>query len=922
MEVPELIKQKVEEYEFHRPSYLQHQYKETEVRRRFIEPFFRALNWDMYNDKCKAESYKEVVYEDNIQVKGKSTKFADYSFRIGKEVVFIVEAKKPSIRLKDDADSALQLRRYGWNKKLKLSILTNFEEFIVFDCTIKPEANDKASQAQIKYLTYKDYVDNWDWIDKYFSKKSIEQGSLERYVETKTDKKGTLPVDDAILQEIENWRDKLAQNIALRNHLSLFELNITVQRIIDRILFLRICEDRGIEEYGGLEKLASGSDVYKRLCEIFVLADKKYNSGLFHFFKEPGWEDSLDLISLQINVDDKVLKDIIKQLYFPSPYIFSAIPPEILGQVYERFLGKVIYLTEGGQARSKFKDNVKKEGGVFYTPQYIVDYIVSKTVGELVAGKTPTDISSIKVLDPACGSGSFLIGTYQYLLDWHRDWYIANLIPIYLDKKSVNAPEVQALIPKGLKGDLPVYKILDSEDSRLTSKWKLTIEEKKRILLNNIFGVDIDLQAVEVTKLSLLLKVLEGEKDVGTSSPSPQSERALPNIDNNIKCGNSLISTDIYADVQVTLDNPDVERRINAFDWSQEFPEIMKQGGFSAVIGNPPYVRQELIQEYKNYFKSHYSTYHGSADLFVYFIEKGISLLQQKGIFSYIVANKWMRAKYGTPLRTFLLSKQIEEIVDFGDLPVFSTATTYPCIIRVRNDKPSLSSFSAVNVATLSFSDLVDYVAQNEYQINPNNFNEKGWTLIDSKSHELMKKIQKAGIPLQEYIKGNIFYGIKTGLNKAFVIDEETRNKLIQEDPQSAEIIKPFLAGKDIKRYQYPDNDGKYLIFTRHGIDIKKYPAVLEYLKQFKKELMPKPKDYAGDSWSGRKPGSYKWYEIQDTIDYYLEFEKPRIIIPAIVKSASYTFDERGIYSNDKTSIIPVNDKYLLGILNSKGQCI
>ena len=335
------------------------------------------------------------------------------------------------------------------------------------------------------------------------------------------------------------------------------------------------------------------------------------------------------------------------------------------------------------------------------------------------------------------------------------------------------------------------------------------------------------------------------------------------------------------------------------------------------MIGNPPYVRQESIKEQKEYFQAHYATYQGTADLYVYFIEKGISLLRNGGLFSYIVANKWMRANYGKPLRSWLKGKCIEEIVDFGDLPVFTTATTYPCVIRVKNDGPG-TSFQAVFVENLSFTNLSDYVSQHSHSIEIKNLDDSGWTLADPKSQGLLKKIQIAGIPLGKYVEGKIFYGIKTGLNKAFVIDEKTRKKLIQEDPKSAELIKPFLVGKDVKRYQPLDNKSRYLIFTRHGTEISKYPAILEYLKQFKKELMPKPKDFVGDSWPGRKPGDYEWYEIQDTIDYYKEFEKPKIIYPEICSKPEFTFDGSFYYTNNKCFLITLNDKYLLGILNSK----
>ena len=566
---------------------------------------------------------------------------------------------------------------------------------------------------------------------------------------------------------------------------------------------------------------------------------------------------------------------------------------------------------------------MKKAGGVFYTPQYIVEYIVKHTVGELVKDKTPRDVAKLRILDPACGSGSFLIGAYQFLLDWHRDWYIANLVPVFIDKKSVTDPAVLALLPeatpRGKKNlaqvELPIYKAGTSGDAtRTRSDWRLTTAEKKRILLNNIFGVDIDQQAVEVTKLSLLLKVLEEENEENIDKQLKLfAERALPSLHQNIKCGNSLIGTDI-----LTPEMPMEEvKRINPFDWDREFADVMKAGGFDAVIGNPPYVRQEGLKEQKKYFETHYVVYQGTADLYAYFFEKGISLLRPKGLFSFIVANKWMRANYGKPLRKYLLTKQIEEIIDFGDLPVFKTAITYPCIIRVSQEKLA-REFCNVKVEALDFPSLDEYVLANWHPIDPKTLSDDGWTLGDISTENLLKKLFNTGCSLKEYVNGNIFYGIKTGLNKAFVIDEQIKTKLIGEDPTISEIIKPFVIGRDIKRYKMPDNDGKFLIFTYHGINIQKYPAIGNYLKQFKSELMPKPSDWVGDEWNGRKPGSYQWYEIQDTIDYYAEFEKPKIIVPAIVKRGSYAFDRNNVYSNDKTTIIPTNDLYLLGILNSK----
>ncbi|WP_334140662.1 Eco57I restriction-modification methylase domain-containing protein, partial [Methanothrix soehngenii] len=481
-------------------------------------------------------------------------------------------------------------------------------------------------------------------------------------------------VDSAFLEEIAGWREILARNIALRNpELDTRDLNYAVQATVNRIVFLRICEDRGIERLMKMEDLLSGERVYPRLCELFRRADERYNSGIFHFEKESGRENP-DTLSLRLNIDDKPLKDIIRRLYYPdSPYEFSVLPAEILGQVYEQFLGKVIRLTDGHRAVVEDKPEVKKAGGVKYTPAYIVDYIVKNTLGPTLEEKTPSDATKISVLDPACGSGSFLIVAYQHLLDWHREWYVQNLVPLLESGLRPSSIQIRHMLPanegasKGRKKErepeLPVFQGRGGE-------WRLTTAERKRILLNNIYGVDIDRQAVEVTKLSLLLKVLEGENEETISKQLTLfSERALPDLSRNIKCGNSLIGWDILEE-NPSLGQEEIER-INPFDWRAEYPEVFGRGGFDVVIGNPPYVRQEGLGEFKGYFQKHFQVYQGTADLYAYFMERGVSLLQDEGIFSYIVANKWMRANYGLPLRRWLKEQCIEEIIDFGDLPVF-----------------------------------------------------------------------------------------------------------------------------------------------------------------------------------------------------------------------------------------------------------
>jgi adenine-specific DNA-methyltransferase len=865
-------------------------YNETQTRQDFINPFFEALGWDMNNRQGAWEAYREVIHEDKLKVGGVTTA-PDYSFRlIGGQRLFFVEAKKPSIYIKDDITPAYQVRLYGWNAKLAISVVTDFEEFAVYECSKKPLKTDKASKGRINYYTYKDYLKEFDFFWNTFSKQQVIKGGLIKFQQA--DKKGTATVDKDFLESLDVWRKELAANIYKNNGgINEDELNYAVQQTIDRIIFLRIAEDRGLEPYGQLKSSLQNIEQYKELYRQFRIADDKYNSGLFHFKKEKDNSKEPDNISGKLIIENKVIKSIINSLYPPqSEFLFNVMPVEILGSAYEQFLGKQI-IVKGSRATIEEKPEVRKAGGVYYTPQYIVEYIVENTVGKLCENKTPKEINKLKIVDPACGSGSFLLGAYQYLLQWHSLYYTNN--------------------PQKSK----------QKDAVLTPDGSLTTAEKKRILLNNIYGVDIDRNATEVTKLSLLLKCMEGET---TASVNTQMtffhERILPSLENNIKSGNSLIDVDFY-DTEFDFGEENLSAgkagKIKPFNWQQGFPEVFKQGGFDCVIGNPPYVRQEMLGNIKPYLQKKYKVYHGMADLYSYFIERGIELLNKKGWFGIIVANKWMRANYGEPLRRWLKQKNIGGIIDFGDLPVFQGATTYPCILTVDNSGGSGPSFSATNVNTLQFDNLNAFVEQNKKLINKESLNDEGWHLGNEAEQQLLKKLQNTGVSLSDYVKGKVYRGVLTGLNEAFVIDEETKNRLIVEDERSKEIIKPFLAGRDIKRYQQPKSNS-FLIFTRRGIDINKYTAIKNYLLQFKAQLTPKPKGYDGTGWKGRKPGSYLWYEMQDAIDYYEEFEKPKIIYPNICKQPEFTFDNNKWFTNQKCFIIALDDKYLLGILNSK----
>jgi fido (protein-threonine AMPylation protein) len=885
-QAPSIVAALIDRFEQNRDSYKNQSYNETQVRREFLDPFFEALGWDVANKQGHAEAYKDVIHEDAVKIGG-NTKAPDYCFRIGGARKFFLEAKKPAVNVKDEIPPAYQLRRYAWSAKLPLSILTDFEEFAVYDCRTRPNPSDKPSTGRILYLTYRDYLARWGEIASIFTKEAVLKGSFDKYAVTDR-KRGTATVDAEFLKEIETWREALAKNLALRNPaLTVHELNFSVQRTIDRLIFLRIAEDRGIEPYAQLQALLSGQSIYSRLRHLYEQADDRYNSGLFHFQSEKGRAEAPDELTPGLKIDDKALKDIIGRLYYPnSPYEFSVFPTEILGQVYEQFLGKVIRLTSGHQAKIEEKPEVKKAGGVYYTPAYIVEYIVKQTVGALCDGKTPKQISKLRILDPACGSGSFLIGAYRYLLNYHRDWY---------GKDGAD------------KHRKEIFKAANGE-------WRLTTQEKKRILLNNIYGVDIDSQAVEVTKLSLLLKVLEGESDETLKRQlSFVHERALPDLGQNIKCGNSLIGPDYFAS-QLMPDDEEM-RRVNPFDWKAEFPETMKAGGFDAVIGNPPYVRQESLSGLKDYLAQHYEAFDGVADLFAYFMEKSVTLLREGGRFSFIVSSSFLRTTYGEALRRTLKKQAaVLSILDFGGLAVFENAKdTYVCIpLLTKMKQPPRIEVS--RIPSLDFTSLDDSAIECRFTIPHERLTENAWSLKSDQEAAVFDKVMKAGKPLGNYVRGAICYGIKTGLNEAFVIDAATRKALISKDKASAQLIKPLLGGEDIRRYVF-NKTALWLIFTRRGTSINQFPAIREHLSKWKVQLAPKKS--AKDKF-GRKPGSYEWYEIQDDVAYFKVFDGPKIIYPDIAKGPRFMLDTDGHYLANTAYCLGTDDRYLLGILNSR----
>ncbi len=772
-----------------REAFLAPGVKEAHIRQMLIDPFFEALGWDVRSAAMVAPQYWEVIFEDSLDVEGQQ-KAPDYTFRVGTLAKFYAEAKKCGVNIGAAPGPAYQLRRYGWSAKFALSILTDFEELAVYDCTIRPKQSDKASHARVLYFGYQEYPDRWRELWDLFSREAVWSGAFDRYAASKR-KRGTSEVDAEFLKEIEGWRDALARNIALRNkNISSDDLNAAVQSTIDRVVFLRMAEDRRLEPYEQLLKLCERDDVYARFMrDLCRKADDKYNSGLFHFRKEQDTDEDPDRITPKLTVDDKVFKPILQSLYFAhgSPYQFDLLPVEILGTVYERFLGKVIRLTAGHQAKVEDKPEVRKAGGVYYTPKYIVDYSVEHTVGRQIDGRSPMQLAGLRngrqpfrVLDMACGSGSFLLGAYQRLLDHCLEWYIEH------------NPEK--------------YKKAVYEDPR-DGHWRLTIGEKKRILTTHIFGVDIDAQAVEVTKLSLLLKVLEGETDQSVSQQQRLfHDRALPNLSDNIKCGNSLIGPDYFTG-KLNLAEEEL-MRINAFDWKAAFPKAMKAGGFDCIIGNPPYRMLQphnTSQETLAYLRAHYVAAEFKIDFFHLFLQRAVGLLNERGYVSYIVPTTLLSNVYAETLRRWIMDRCCIEQIAVARGRVFADADVHTCVVVfrretsvTRRDDQKVQTTSNLSGHFTARPSSMSHTRQVTFAHLPGHV----WNiLVDEQNATLLSRLSKEFVPLEKV--GRINRGLITG----------DREKYFARTKKTVQHV-PIIAGGDVRRY-HTVPPSEYVFFRR-----------------------------------------------------------------------------------------------------------
>jgi hypothetical protein len=729
-------------------------YNETQVRREFIDPLFRALGWDIANAGGAPESLKDVVHEDSLRVSGTS-RAPDYSFRIAGRRQFFVEAKRPSIAIATATSPAFQVRRYGWSANLLVSVLTDFEELAIYDCRIPPQPRDSAESGRLRIFGFPEYAEEWDEIYGLLSREAVAQGSLDRLAGSEPAGPRALPIDRAFLTSIENWRSVLAEDIAARNpSISAGELNFAVQTMIDRIVFLRICEARGIEEEGSLARVSRASSVHGRLQQLFRDADARYNSGLFHFASDPNRHERPDVLTPELTIGNEALRRIIGDLE-NSSYELSVVPAEILGKVYEQFLGQVITRTDTGAVTVTAKPEVRKAGGVYYTPSHISDYLVSKTLGKALTEhpiRARWRPPALRVLDPACGSGSFLLVAYQALLDWYLE--------AFLDQ----GPE---------KHKARLYQTAGGD-------WRLTSAERKQILTRHIFGVDIDAQAVETTKLSLLLKVLEHEsaETIGQNL-TLYKERALPDLGDNIKCGNALVGQDFMLGQVGMLDGTSDSGAANPFDWEQEFPDVFGSDapGFDVVIGNPPYLsysgRQaaEISPELRSYLTDKFQatgwlTAHG------FFIEQAAAHLSKRYVGFIVPAQVGHLDGYRGVREAALLQKPLVEVRYWGE-KVFEDAMT-PALTFVLD-----SQHGSDGPTSLIGEDMLE----DEVQVSPG----APWTV--DRDNDLLERLAADAFFLSAEMVADP--GVHTG---------NVSKKIILKEPCSPDCV-PVLEGRRVGRY-------------------------------------------------------------------------------------------------------------------------
>ena len=675
------------------------------------------------------------------------------------------------------------------------------------------------------------------------------------------------------------------------------------QKLLDRLLFIFFAEDGGllppnsmvqiIDQWEKLKEMDEYRPFYERVKKYFGYMNTGFQGKKYEIFAYNGGLFKPDEVLDTIQISDEVLVEHTKRL---SEYDYeSEVDVNILGHIFENSLSEIEEVTQQIEAGLGFSPlgeagrglpSKRKQDGVFYTPQYITKYIVENTVGRLCSEKKQelnikeeeyladknrqkqTKIrlleqlnqyrdwlKQITILDPACGSGAFLNAALRFLIDEHHR--------------------------------------IDEMEAKVTESSFVFPDVEKDILENNLYGVDINEESVEIAQLALWLR-------------TAKKHRKLNSLNQNIKCGNSLISDPAIAGEK-------------AFNWQEEFPQVFAKGGFDVVIGNPPYVHLESIIETSNQLsKVGYTTYNKRGDLYCLFVERAFQLANPYGIVSYIMPNKWLQAGYGKELRAFFLSKRLEKLIDFGDIQIFEGATTYPCIFIGGNAKPTTS----LSVSVLKAANAMDFamnVRTTEEIFDFSQFNSDTWVISSQKEKALLERLSSNHHTLKKFIDGEAYRGVLTGLTEAFLIDSNTYQNIVSKDERAKERTHPFLQGRNISPYGKAEV-ASYLILFEKGWTLSEQPFENEadawnYLKVEYPSIAEWLEPYADKGKKRTDKGDF-WWELR-ACDYYDQFAKPKIMYQAFQVKPCFIYDTEGVFSNNSMWFIPTESKVLLAILNS-----
>lgn len=846
----------------------QQSYNETQVRVDFVNPLFELLGWDVLNQEGLPQHLREVTHEANVTVEeeGKrKNKKPDYAFRIGTDILFFLETKKPSVDITSDRLPAFQLRRYGWSGNLKISILTNFTDLYIYDCGVRPVEKDDIGVALLAHYHYTEYANKFDEIYGMLSKESAISGEFEKRFDAISTPYRREPFDEYFLKQIQNWRLLIGNDIINNTPtISIDALNIAVQRILNRIIFLRICEDRSFEDYETLKQVHN----FSALKALFLASDKKYDSGLFDLLEEDN-----------IIVSDNILIQIFKDLYYPNnSYEFSIVDPYIIGQIYEIFLDESLIYQEGKGVFDVEKPEAVDSQGAVNTPKNITDIIVEKTLNPIIQGKSISEIPNIRIADICCGAGNFLLSSFEYIVNYY--------ITYYLDHDKEDAIR---------RGDI----LLEPGNSQ----YKLAFEKRRSILLNNICGVDIDPLAVEVTRFSLLLKVLEGASlDEVVAFTRKTGEHILPNLNNNIKNGNSLVDSQFTKYDSQIYRNVTLLYSLKMFDWNQEF-----NGKFDAIVGNPPYIRVQNMVKYSpeeyNFYRSNTSGYAvGKAELldkYQLFIERGLSLLKANGRLGYIIPHKFMITKSGRIIRRLLSeNKCVNQIYHFGTNQVFRNRSTYTAIMLL--EKTPQKHFEIAFVDDLGEFESSREALMEEY---PSDYlSEKPWVFLNKKITDKLEALGDRVVPLKDVTE--IFVGLQTSADKIYIIkpDGEDLDYVYFTDTNGEKhkaekgILRKNIYDIQLTKYKKIEAN-TYIIYPYKKINNRislysveemktQFPFAYDYLCQNRAELDKRNMHARTDD---------TWFAYGRSQSIRRFFEGAHLIWPVLSQESNYVYDEDAI---------------------------